>query len=111
MRHQCDINEICTNTAGSYECGCQAGFVWECMRSVYLDHYEVVRAYKGETYQYFWYKVLNLTNSQITTILYINFSDVNYFNNMMDIFNGSCSYSWKLFDHNLWIQVRIYKIE
>ena len=34
----------------------------------------------GETYQYSQYKVLNLTNLQINTILYINFSDVNYIN-------------------------------
>ena len=35
----------------------------------------------GRFTRYSEYKVLNLTNLQINTILYINFSDVNYMNN------------------------------
>ena len=35
----------------------------------------------GETYHYSQYKVLNLTNLQIYTFLYIKFSDVNYMKN------------------------------
>ena len=36
---------------------------------------------RDETYHYFKYKVLNLTNLQINNILYTKFSDVNYINN------------------------------
>ena len=42
---------------------------------------EVVHAYQGKTYQYFCYKILNLTNLQIKTILNIKFSDGRYMNN------------------------------